>query len=82
MIKIDGPRVQLQGTAMQMLEEITIGLRGVYKSVSEEITEQATKELIQKLAAAACMTDEEIEQESLKVFMDIAKKVNADRRED
>lgn len=82
MIKIDGPRVQIQGNAMQILEEITIGLRAVYKSVSKEITEQPTKEIIQAMAAAACMTEEEIEQESLKVFMDIAKKVNADRRED
>lgn len=82
MIKIDGPRVQIQGNAMQILEEITIGLQAAYKSVSEVIPEKATKELIQKMAEAACMSDEEIEQESLKVFMDIAKKVNADRRED
>ena len=82
MIKIDGPRVQLQGTAMQMLEEIAMGIRGVYKSVSEAIPEQAAKEIIQKLTEAACMSDEEIEQESLKMFIDIAKKVNADRRED
>lgn len=82
MIKIDGPRVQIQGNAMQILEEITIGLKGVYKSVSKVIPEQAAKEIIQKLAPVACMSDEEIEQESLKIFMDIAKKVNADRRED
>lgn len=82
MIKIDGPKVQLQGNAMQMLEEIAMGIRGVYMSVSEVMPEQETKELIQKLTEAACMSDEEIEQESLKVFMNIAKKVNADRRED
>lgn len=82
MIKIDGPRVQMQGNAMQMLEEIAMGIRGVYKSVSKVISEQQAKEIIQKLAASACMTDEEIEQESLKAFIDIAKKVNADRRED
>lgn len=82
MIKIDGTRVQIQGNAMQILEEITIGLRGVYKSVSKVIPEQVAKEIIQKLAAAACMSDEEIEKESLKIFIDIAKKVNADRRED
>lgn len=82
MIKIDGKRVQIEGNAMQILEEITIGLRGVYKSVSKVIPEQAAKEIIQKMAAAACMSDEEIEQESLKIFIDIAKKVNADRRED
>lgn len=82
MIKIDGKRVQIEGNAMQILEEITIGLRGVYKSVSKVIPEQATKEIIQKMAAAVCMSDEEIEQESLKIFIDIAKKVNADRRED
>lgn len=82
MIKIDGPRVQVQGTAMQMLKEIAMGIRGVYKSVSKVIPEKQAKEIIQKMAASACMTDEEIEQESLKIFMDIAKKVNADRRED
>lgn len=82
MIKIDGTRVQIQGNAMQILEEITIGLKGVYKSVSKVIPEQAAKEIIQKLATVACMSDEEIEQESLKIFIDIAKKVNADRRED